>query len=83
MTGAKTTSELQTPTEYGTDPAIYSGWNIDVDNGFARGVDDGSAAGDTTADDPWDFGTSSQYPVLKVDFDGDGTAGVAEFGSQR
>ena len=82
-TGAQATSALQTPTEYGTDPAIYSGWNIDVDNGFTRGVDDGSAAGDTTADDPWDFGTASQYPALKVDFDGDGTAGVAEFGSQR
>ena len=80
---AQTTSQLQTPTEYGTGTAIYSGWNIDVDNGFTRGVDDGSAAGDTTADDPWDFGTSSQYPVLKVDFNGDGTAGVAEFGSQR
>ena len=85
--GAKTTSELQTPTEYGTDPAIYSGWNIDVDsdgtNGYTRGVDDGSMAGDTTADDPWDFGTASQYPVLKVDFNGDGTATVGEFGSQR
>ena len=80
---AKTTSQLQTPKEYGTGTAIYSAWNIDVDNGFARGVDNGSAAGDATADDPWDFGTSSQYPVLKVDFDGDGTAGAAEFGSQR
>ena len=84
---AKTTSELQMPTEYGTDSAIYSGWNIDVDSdgttGFARGVDNGSMAGDTTADDPWDFGTPSQYPALKVDFDGDGTASVAEFGSQR
>ena len=85
--GAKTTSELQMPTEYGTDPAIYSTWNIDVDSdgttGFARGVDDGSMAGDTTADDPWDFGTASQYPVLQVDFNGDGTASVEEFGSQR
>ena len=33
--------------------------------------------------DRWDFGTSSQYPVLKVDFDGDGTATWQEFGSQR
>ena len=83
--GAKTTSELQMPTEYGT--GIYSTWNIDVDsdgtNGYTRGVDDGSMAGDTTADDPWDFGTASQYPVLKVDFNGDGTATVGEFGSQR
>ena len=80
---AKTTSELQMPEDYGIGIAIYSAWNIDVDNGFARGVDNGSAAGDNIQDDPWDFGTSSQYPALKVDFDGDGTAGVAEFGSQR
>ena len=33
--------------------------------------------------DRWDFGTSSQYPVLKVDFDGDGTATWQEFGNQR
>ena len=33
--------------------------------------------------DRWDFGTSSQYPVLKVDFDGDRTATWQEFGSQR
>ena len=33
--------------------------------------------------DRWDFGTSSQYPVLKVDFDGNGTVTWQEFGSQR
>ncbi len=33
-------------------------------------------------DDAWDFGTSSQYPALKVDFDGDGIATWQEFGSQ-
>ncbi len=33
--------------------------------------------------DAWDFGTSSQYPVLVADFDGDGTATWAEFGDQR
>ncbi len=33
--------------------------------------------------DPWDFGTSSQYPVLKIDKDGDGTATWQEFGAQR
>ena len=31
----------------------------------------------------WDFGTASQYPALKADLDGDGTATVGEFGSQR
>ena len=48
----KTTTELQTPTAYGTGSSIYANWNVDVD--------------DTTGnDDPWDFGTSSQYPILK------------------
>ncbi len=36
----------------------------------------------TGADDFWDFGTSSQYPALKVDFDGDGVVTWHEFGSQ-
>ena len=45
----KTTSELQSPTDY---TGIYAAWNLDLD-------------GDSTADDPWDFGTSSQYPRLK------------------
>ena len=72
-----TTTQLQAPTDYdttqtinGVEVAIYSNWNVDVD-------------GDGTNDDPWDFGTSSQYPILKycadkpgidnVDRDGDGT----------
>ena len=45
----KTTAELQTPTGYA---GIYAAWNVDLD-------------GDGSADDPWDFGTSGQYPVLK------------------
>ena len=44
----KTTSELQTPT---TTAGIYASWDVDVD-------------GDSTNDDPWHFGTSSQYPAL-------------------
>ena len=43
------TSALQTPTGY---TGIYANWNVDVD-------------GTTGNDDPWDFGTASQYPVLK------------------
>ena len=31
----------------------------------------------------WDFGTNCEYPVLKVDFNGDGTATWEEFGDQR
>ena len=40
---------LQAPTDY---TGIYANWNVDID-------------GDGSADDPWDFGTSSDYPKLK------------------
>ena len=43
------TSQLQTPTGYAD---AFADWNVDLD-------------GDGVADDPWDFGTSGQYPVLK------------------
>ena len=85
---SKTTTDLQTPTVYddnadATDgSSIYEAWNIDVDDGLAVGVDDGTAAGDSDTDDPWDFGTSSQYPVLKVDFNVNGTPTAFEFGGQ-
>ena len=62
------TSQLRSPTAYGT--GIYAGWNLDLD-------------GDTVRDDPWDFGTDAQYPILKVDFDGDGEWSEDEFGPQR
>ncbi len=45
----KTTEELQAPTGY---IGIYANWDADLD-------------GDNNADDPWDFGTSCEYPVLK------------------
>ena len=45
----QTTSGLQTPTGY---TGIYSAWNANLD-------------GQSGNDDPWDFGTSSQYPALK------------------
>ena len=70
----KSTAELQSPTGY---TGIYSDWNTDVDDA------DGDGNPATGADDFWDFGTSSQYPALKVDFDGDGTATWEEFGGQR
>ena len=75
-TGAegKTTAELQAPTGYS---GIYSGWDIDLDNA------DGDDNPETGADDPWDFGDSSQYPALKADFDGDGAASWQEFGDQH
>ena len=63
---AKTTAELQLPT---AASGIYSAWNLDLD-------------GDSMNDDPWEFGTSSQYPVLSVDTNGVGGATWQEFGQQ-
>ena len=37
---------------------------------------------DGSPDAPWDFGTSSAYPALSVDVDGDGAATGRELGSQ-
>ena len=69
----KTTAELQSATAY---TGIYASWNADLDD--ADGDDDPA----TGADDFWDFGTSSEYPALKFDFDGDGRATWQEFGNQ-
>ena len=63
----QTTSALQAPNGY---TGLYADWNVDLD-------------GDSTTDDPWDFGTTTEYPVLQVDVNGDGTASWAEFGDQR
>ena len=70
----KTTAELQTPTGY---TGIYASWNLDLDNS------DGDGDATTGGDDPWDFGTASDYPVVRLDFDGDGRATWQEFGEQR
>ena len=70
----KTTAELQTPTGY---TGIYASWNLDLDNS------DGDGDATNGGDDPWDFGTASDYPVVRLDFDGDGRATWQEFGSQR
>ena len=51
MPEGKTTSELQSVTGYDTG-SVYADWNVNVD-------------GQTGADDPWDFGTWMQYPMLK------------------
>ena len=45
----KTTAELQSPTGY---TGIFATWDMNLD-------------ADGSNDDPWDFGTSTQYPVLK------------------
>ena len=69
----KTTAELQQPTDY---TGIYNDWNADLDNADS---DDNASTG---RDDLWDFGTGSQYPALRADFDGDGIAAWEEFGDQ-
>ena len=51
----KTTSQLQAPTGY---TGIYAGWNVDIDNA------DGDDTLSTGGDNPWDFGTASQYPTI-------------------
>ncbi len=68
-----TTAEMQGPTGY---TGIYAGWNKDLDDA------DGDNDPATGADDFWDFGTVGEYPALKFDFDGDGTATWQEFGVQ-
>ena len=77
-TGAsgKTTEELQTPTDYTDSDAntedIYANWNLNVDN-----------TGGT--DDPWYFGTASDYPVLKlnIDFNDDDTVDEDDWKTQQ
>ena len=65
--GPEPTADLQNPLDYaGT---IFAAWNVNVD-------------GVAGADDPWDFGTASQYPALQVDFNDDGTDSAFEFGGQ-
>ena len=70
----KTTAELKSPTSYS---GIYSDWHVDLDNA------DQDFDSTTGTDDFWDFGTSSEYPAVKADFDGDGVATWQEFGNQR
>ena len=77
---AKSSSELQTPTDYAD---IYQAWDVDVDDRLSRGIDNGMAAGDAATDSPWNFGSETAYPTLKVDLDASGTATREEFGTQR
>ena len=47
----KTTTELQLPTGY---TRAYADWNVDLD-------------GDGSGDDPWIFGSATEYPVLNLE----------------
>ncbi len=60
------TSELQSPTD---NSGIYEYWNRDLD-------------GDGKGDDPWHFGTATQYPALSADLNGSGGASWQEHGYQ-
>ena len=64
---AYATTELRAPTDY---TGIYADWNLDLD-----GIEGG--------ENPWDFGDTTDYPVLKVDFDGNEDATWQEFGTQQ
>ena len=65
---------LKHPTAYG---GIYRSWHMDFDN---ADIDFNPQTG---KDDFWDFGASTDYPLLKADFDGDGIATWWEFGKQH
>lgn len=62
----QTTAALQSTTDY---EGIYANWNWDFDL-------------DGEIDDAWHLGTSSQYPVLAVDFNENNSATWQEFGYQ-
>ena len=81
----------------GTPDVTASYWDTDT-TGIAADADTDSPEGRTTTQlqaptsaggiyaawdaTVWDFGDAGRYPALKADFDGDGTATVAEFGGQ-
>lgn len=66
--------QLQQPTDH---TGIYADWLTDFDNA------DGDYDETTGTDDFWDFGTSRDYPALKMDLDGDGVATWWEGGRQH
>ena len=71
---ALTAKQIKEPLDY---TGVFLNWLVDMDNA------DEDYDETTGKDDFWDFGTSSEYPVLKVDVDGDGIATWWEGGSQH
>ena len=65
---AKTQSALQTPIDY---TGIYVDW------------DDLDGNGETDSETFWEFGSNSQYPVLRIDADRDGDTDADDFSVQR
>ena len=62
----QTTAALQSPTGH---TGIYAGWNLNVYTRYYL-------------NNPWDFGSATQYPALEGDFNGDLTYTWQEFGYQ-
>ena len=67
--GAQGYSSLEM-TGSGDYQTVYVGFNLDLN-------------GDAVPEDPWDFGTPGEYPLLRADWDGDEQETAAEFGSQH
>ena len=64
------TYQLRAPTDYGATSAdLYYGWNLDLNNDGRR-------------DDPWEFGTATQYPALQYDGHGDTGGAAAQLARQ-
>ncbi len=57
----KTTSELTAPTDYTDYTGIYAAWNVDYDNKANTGTTEAPVG----LDNPWSFGTTSEYPHLR------------------
>ena len=80
LDGATEALDMVGATDYGADGALYpeSVWNLDLDN------EEGDNDLTTGPDDPWDFGTSAQYPVLKtIDVNQDGVLDDTDLALQR
>ena len=74
----KTTSELQTPTDY---TGIYEAWDDDPDLDLDNADGDNDHA--TGKDAPWYFGENDEYPVLKIDVDRDGDVDQDDYDDQQ
>ena len=74
----KTTSELQTPTDY---TGIYDTWDDDPDLDLDNADEDNDHG--TGQDAPWYFGENDEYPVLKIDVDRDGDVDQDDYDDQQ
>ena len=70
---SKTTAGLRDPVASGTivEAAIYAAWNIDIENFDDDGVPRYAGLDRRGGDDPWDFGSDTDYPVLRINVSGD------------